>query len=117
VYENNRMCNHHSSSVLVGEHVYGFNEQTLTCLDLRTGKVAWKQGRFGKGTVLVADGNLIVLGENGWMALAATNPQEYTEKSRFRYSEGRCWTAPVLAQARLYARDDRRVVCYDLRQR
>lgn len=115
VYEHNNFCDHHSGSVLVGEHIYGFNEATLTCLDFRSGDVVWKKNGFGKGTLLAADGHLIVLGENGKLALIEATPERFREKSSFRFSSQRCWTLPVLSDGRLYVRDEEKLVCYDVK--
>ncbi|MCI0464865.1 MAG: PQQ-like beta-propeller repeat protein [Gemmataceae bacterium] len=116
VYEHVRMANHFSTCVLVGEHLYGFHDSLLTCMEFRTGKVRWKERGFDKGSLLVAEGLLIILGEQGKLALADASPEGYRERSSFTVAQGRCWTVPVLAQGRLYVRDETRVVCFDLRK-
>jgi outer membrane protein assembly factor BamB len=105
VYETNRMCNHFSSSVYYKEHLYGFNEGTLVCMEFRTGKVRWKEPAFKKGSLLIADGHLIILGEDGKLALARATPDSYQEEAAhdFRTSK-RCWTVPSLADGKLYLR-------------
>ncbi len=117
VYENNQMCNHFGSSVLYQEHLYGFDEKKLTCMELRTGKVVWREKGFDKGSLLAADGCLIILGEYGKLALAEASPAGYREKSSFRLFRERSWTMPSLAGGRLYARDQEEIVCVDVRQR
>ncbi len=117
VYENNLMCNHFSSSVLYQDHLYGFNEGTLTCMELRTGKVVWKERGFKKGSPLIADGHLIILGESGQLALAEATPQGYREKASYRVSRNKCWTVPALANGKLYIRDEEQVLCLDLKKR
>ena len=87
-------------------------------MSVRTGKVAWRErGRpaFKKGSLLVADGRLIVLGEQGRLALAEATQEGYREKSAFQVSANKCWTVPVLAGGRLYVRDEGRLVCLALR--
>jgi outer membrane protein assembly factor BamB len=116
VYENNRMCNHFPSSVLYQGHLYGFNESRLTCMEFSSGKVKWRESGFDKGSLLVAGDNLIILGETGKLAVAQATPEEYREKSSFQVSNGQCWVVPALADGRLYVRDDRRVMCFDLRR-
>lgn len=116
VYESKRMRNHFSSSVRLGEQIYGFDDSYLTCLDLLTGKVRWRQGGFGKGSLTIADGRLIILGESGWLAVAEATPEAYRETASCQFSQGRCWTVPVIANGRLYLRDEKRIVCYDLRK-
>lgn len=116
VYESNRMQNHFSSTVRLGRHFFGFDDSHLECMDALTGKVLWKQGGFGKGSVLAADGHLIILGDQGKLALAEASGEEYREKASFSFSHGKCWTVPVLASGKLYVRDEKQVVCYDVRQ-
>ncbi len=111
------MCNHFASCVEYKGHLYGFNEGTLTCLDFARGKAVWRERGFAKGSLLLADGHLIVLGENGKLALAEATPAGYKEKTAFRFSSNKCWTMPVLANGRLYVRDEEKIVCYDLRKR
>jgi outer membrane protein assembly factor BamB len=114
VYENNRMSNHFPSSVLYQGHLYGFNESRLTCMEFSSGKVKWRESGFGKGSLLIAGENLVILGETGKLAIAQATPEEYREKSSFQVSNGQCWVVPALADGRLYVRDDKRVMCFDL---
>jgi outer membrane protein assembly factor BamB len=116
VYQNKRMSNHFSSSVRYRDHLYGFHDGTLTCMDFRTGKVAWTERGFDKGSLLVADGHLIILGERGKLALAEATPDDYREKASFQVSESQCWTVPALANGRLYVRDADKVMCFDVRK-
>jgi outer membrane protein assembly factor BamB len=116
VYEGNQMRNHFASPVRRGGYLYGFDEDRLACLELRTGKVLWAQRGFQKGSLLIADGRLIVLGENGELALAEATPEGYREQARFRLTRRKCWTVPVLAHGRLYVRDQNEVFCLDLRR-
>jgi outer membrane protein assembly factor BamB len=115
VYEHNRMRNHFSTSVYYKEHLYGFDDATLVCMNFRTGKIAWKKKDFKRGSLLVADGRLIILGESGTLALAEATPDDYQELASFPFSTKKCWTVPVVANGRLYVRDEERIVCYDLR--
>jgi outer membrane protein assembly factor BamB len=116
VYESRRMKNHFSSTIRHGEQFYGFDDAHLTCMDVLSGRVRWKQGGFGKGSLTIADNHLFVLGEYGRLAVAEANPEGYQETASFQFSEGKCWTVPVVANGRLYLRDLSRVICYDLRK-
>jgi outer membrane protein assembly factor BamB len=116
VYEGKRMCNHFSTSVFYKDHLYGFNETTLTCLNFRTGDVVWKKNGFRKGSLLIADGHLIVLGDQGKLARARATPEGYQEKSAFQLSRSRCWTVPVLAEGKLFVRDETNVYCFDVKK-
>jgi len=114
-YEHNRMRNHFSTCVYYRDHLYGFDNDTLVCMNFRTGEISWKKKDFKKGSLLIADGKLIVLGESGTLALAEATPSDYRQISSFEFSRSKCWTSPILAGGRLYVRDEQKIVCYDLR--
>jgi len=116
VYANTRMRNHFSSSVFWKDHVYGFNDAILTCLEFRTGTMKWRHSGFEKGSLMIADNHLIILGEHGMLALAEATPDEYREVASTQISRERCWTMPVLANGRLYVRDESKLRCLDLRR-
>jgi outer membrane protein assembly factor BamB len=116
VYEHNRLRTQFSSSVLYGEHIYGFDEKFLVCMDLRTGKVRWKERGFERGSLLAADGHLIVLAEYGSkLAAVEATPEAYREKGSFKFSSGTCWAMPALASGKLFVRDEESVFCFNLR--
>jgi len=118
VYDNNLMRNQFSTSVAAGDHVYGFDEAFLVCMPLSAGgKRLWKERKFKRGSLILAGKDLIVLGEEGDLALVAASPEGYREKALFHFSEERCWTAPVLSRGRLYVRDESKLICYDLRKK
>jgi outer membrane protein assembly factor BamB len=117
VYEGNQMCNHYSTSVRYEDHLYGFNESRLECMNFRTGKVVWKQSGYGKGSLLVADGYLIVLGEEGKLAVGKASQKGFRPQASFQATRAKCWTMPVLAEGRLYVRDEERITCLDVRKR
>jgi outer membrane protein assembly factor BamB len=116
VYAHRWMRNYFASSVRCKDHIYGFDNTDLACLDVRTGTIVWRhRSRFRKGSLLIAGNRLIVLGEQGRLALAEATPEGYREKSAFRVSVNKCWTVPVLAGGKLYVRDEGRLVCLSLR--
>jgi outer membrane protein assembly factor BamB len=119
VFEQRRMCNKFASSVRHGDHLYGFDNENLVCLDVRTGQEAWrhKSRKVQKGSLLLAGGHLVVLGEYGWLSLAEASPRGYREQSSFRVSRHKCWTVPVLAGGRLYVRDEGQLACYSVGSR
>jgi outer membrane protein assembly factor BamB len=119
VYFNRDLKNHHGGVVLVGKHLYGFNGSTLTCMEFATGKVAWENRSVGKGSLCYADGHLYVLSENGVMGLVEASPAGYKEKARCELpdrSEQSSWTHPVIANGRLYLRDQENLFCYEVKR-
>lgn len=119
VYFNGEMQNHYSTSVVVGENVYGFSNAILTALNLQTGRVAWRDRSVGKGSVTYADGKLYLLSEDGVIGLAEATPVGYKEKSRFEISRGAfpTWTPPVISGGRLYLREQDNLYCYDIKKK
>lgn len=113
------MRNHHSSSVLVGDHLYGFSSAILTAIKFDTGEIAWRDRSVGKGSLVYADGRLYCFSENGVMGLVEATPTGYVEKGRFRIEQGSLptWTHPVVAGGRLYLRDQDTIYAYDVRQK
>ena len=108
------MKNHFSSSVLHAGYLYGFDNAVLKCINANTGEEAWKTRGFGKGSLIFADGHLIVLGESGNLALVEATHTEYKEKAQGQVFDGRCWTTPTLSGGRLYLRNEDEMVCLDL---
>jgi outer membrane protein assembly factor BamB len=115
VYEHNRMRNQFATSVLVGEHLYGFDDMYLACMELRTGKVVWKRRGFDKGSLLAVPGHLIVLGEYGQLALVETNPAKYQAVSQTALPKGVFRSMPSLAHGKLFVRDQESIYCLNLR--
>ncbi len=119
-YKINDMKNHHGGMVVVDGFLYGCDENILTCLDLLSGKVMWKDRNPGKGSITFADGLLIVRSENGPVTLVDANSKAYVEKGRFeqpRRSNQQSWAYPVVANGKLLLRDLDLLLCYDLRGR
>jgi outer membrane protein assembly factor BamB len=119
VYFNRDMRNHYSSSVLVGEHLYGYSAQVLTAMKFATGEVAWRDRSVGKGSVIFAEGHLYVLGEDGAMGLVEATPAGYREKSRFTFPKGQypTWAPPAIADGKLYIRDQDNLYCREIREK
>jgi glucose dehydrogenase len=108
------MKNWINSSVVLGDYLYGFDSSMLKCIAVDTGEMQWRQRGFGRGSLILADGHLLVLGEDGALAVVEATPLEYREKSRFQAFDSKCWTAPSLADGKLYLRDESEVICLDL---
>ena len=90
MYFTREMRNHHSSSVLIGDHLYGFSSAILTAMKFDTGEVAWRDRSVGKGSLVSADDRLYLFSENGVVGLAEANPAGYREHGRFQIQTGSC---------------------------
>jgi outer membrane protein assembly factor BamB len=119
VYFTKRMQNHHGGMVLVGDYLYGSNEEQLTCLEFMTGKVQWAEGKAGKGSIACADGRLYYRNEGGPMILVEANPKKYVEHGRFSppRTDKPAWPHPIVANGKLYVRDQQYLYCYDVKQK
>ncbi len=119
VYFNRDMRNHHSSSVLVGDYVYGFSSSILTAMRFDTGQVAWRDRSVGKGSLVFADERLYLYSEDGVVGLAEATPAGYREHGRFRIPPGSMptWAHPVVAGGRLFVRDQDTLFAFDVRAR
>ena len=116
VWTNTNMRNHCTSCVLWQGYLYGFDENQLRCLDLVTGEVRWTQGGFGKGSLIIVDGKLVIYGEAGRLAVAEATPAGYFELSGAQVLGGRStWAPPVLSGGRIYCRSQDNLVCVDVR--
>jgi len=106
-----------NSSVLWEGHLYGPNDDgdALTCVERSTGDIVWTQGGFGTGSVTLADGKLIVLSQDGYLCIVQASSASYIEKGRGRILTGKCWSVPVLANGKIYARNTAGIlVCVEL---
>ena len=103
--------------------LYGFDNvggagpiSHLTCIESATGKRVWQQVRFGKGNLIAADGMLFLSTFKGDLVLLKANPRKFEELGRMQ-AVGQTRTTPVLANGLLYLRDNREVVCFDVRMK
>jgi len=118
VYFTREMQNHHGGMILVGDHLYGANERTLTCMEFKTGQIKWTSNNPGKCSLTYADGMLVARNERGAVTLVEATPTAYVEKGVFEQPErtGKAaWAHPVIANGRLYLRDQETMFCYDVK--
>lgn len=126
VYANKDMTNHHGGVVKVGDYIYGHSDRGgWMCMEFTTGKVLWKEaGKLGKGSITAADGRLYCYSENdGTVALIEASPEGWKENGRFKIprqtklprKRGKIWTHPVVANGRLYLRDQDLIFCYQVK--
>lgn len=114
VWFSKKMKNHIATSVYFNGAIYGFDESILKCMDAETGAERWKARGYGKGTLILADGHLIVLGEKGNLAIVEARPDAHVQVASAKVLSDRCWTSPSLAGGRLYLRNMAEIVCLDL---
>jgi outer membrane protein assembly factor BamB len=115
VWASREMKNHFNTTVYHQGHLYGFDNATFKALDVATGKTKWAQRGFGKGTLVLADGLLLVLSDRGVLALVEASSEAYRELGRVQAMTGKSWTSPSVAGGRILLRDQDEIVAYDLR--
>jgi outer membrane protein assembly factor BamB len=122
VYATRSMENHHGGLVLHDGCLYGahggLGGGLLACLDFKTGKVLWDERAAPKGSVAMADGRLYYRTETGTVLLIEPSPKEYIERGRFQQPDRTrlpAWAHPVVANGKLYIRDQDVLLCYDVK--
>jgi outer membrane protein assembly factor BamB len=119
VWLSKELANGLGGVVLVDGHLYGTNNQALVCVEFRTGKVRWQDRSVGPASVCCADGRLYVRGHDGEVALVEATPAGYRVTGRFAQpdrSDKPAWPYPVVANGRLYLRDQGVLLCYDVKR-
>ena len=100
-------------------------DAAFRCVDFKSGKIAWDRDErwqshsskqppvYGRGSAILADGKLIVLGEGGLLGLFKANPKKPEELARWQVPQLHypCWAAPILSRKKLYLRSEDRLVC------
>ncbi|MCP3980681.1 MAG: PQQ-binding-like beta-propeller repeat protein [bacterium] len=114
VWKSDLMRSDVNTALLLDGHIYGFDRGTLKSLDASTGEINWKARGFQRGSLIAADGRLIVLGEAGNLALVKADPSEFVQTSSVEILEGKNWTAPALAGGKLYLRNHEELVCLEM---
>ena len=129
VWFSKNMENHHGGMLVIDGGLYGSNGGNgggyLVCLDFQTGEVLWNERdpdkrRVTKGSVALADGRIYHRTEEGAVLLIEPNRKEYTERGRFEQPDRTrqpAWTHPVIANGKLYLRDQDLLFCYDVKAR
>lgn len=113
------LSNHYSTSVIRGDHLFGFHGrqeygQSLRCVSLQTGRVLWSRDGFRAGTVSLAGDRLLVLKENGELLVVAASPRAFRLIAKARIMAPTVRAYPALADGRLFARNQKELVAVDL---
>ena len=114
LWRTNRMNNKFTSSVLLDGFIYGLDESILACIDASTGELKWKGGRYGYGQVMLASSHIIVLTEQGELALVRADPKAHQEITRFPAIEGTTWNHPAMSDGILLIRNVEEMAAFDL---
>jgi outer membrane protein assembly factor BamB len=112
VWKTNRFKNKFNSSVTYQGYAYGFDEAILACIDLKTGELKWKGGRYGYGQLLLAGDNLVITTEEGDVVLVKAAPDAHHEIARFPAVEGKTWNIPALDHGLLLVRNTTEMTCF-----
>ena len=117
LYANKEIANHHGGVILVDGHAYGTTGSTFRCVELESGDGVFNERSAGKGSILYAGGRFILRTENGAVSLIEASPEGMAEVSKFKQpdrSEHKAWPHPVIANGKLYLRDQDILLCYDV---
>ena len=104
--------------IRVGNYVYGtdgtFGPSFVSAVDIRTGETLWQERGFARGSMLYADGKVILVDEAGDLALTRMTPDGMTVLGRASIFETTSWSAPTLVGTDLYVRDREKIMSFDL---
>jgi outer membrane protein assembly factor BamB len=114
------LSNHYATSIHYEGYLYGFHGRqeygpSLRCIELKTGKVQWSQEGFKAGTITLAGKSLLVLRENGELLLAPASPKEFHPAARAQLLPATVRSYPALANGCLYARNEKTLICVNLK--
>lgn len=123
LYFNNKLPVGLGGVVKVGDYLYGSGGQSIMCVEFKTGTIKWEERGIGPSSWLVADGRLYLHAEKGEVALLEPTPEKYLERGHFappnrpaRLNQmEKAWAYPVIADGRLYVRDQNSLWCYDIK--
>ena len=122
IWRNKSLRTQMNAGVLHEGYVYGIDGDTiekarLKCIEFATGTEKWSEPNMGSGGVILADGKLIVLAAHGELMVVPAAPHAFQPTARAQVLGGTSWTAPVLANGRIYCRNSRGdIVCVDVRK-
>jgi outer membrane protein assembly factor BamB len=118
LWASRRMRVHHTTIIRLGDLAYGssgdFGPAPMTAIDVRTGDTVWQDRSFPKANLVYADSKVILLDEDGVLALVSLSPQGMKVISKTNLLTNLAWTPPTVAGTRLYVRDRKTIVAIDL---
>ena len=120
LWKNKELASHIATPIIHQGHAFGFDGRTgsgkcvLKCIDLKTGRKTWSKRGFRGGQLILVDEHLIILSQPGELVLAEARADRYVEKGRVQILRGKCWTVPVLADGRLFVRNEKVLIALDV---
>lgn len=117
IYASTKFANHHGGVISYKGHVFGSSGANFTCMDIKTGDLKFRKRSAGKGATTFADGHFYLRSEHGPVALIKASSEDLQEVSRFEQpdrSDYQAWAHPVIANGKLYLRDQDLLLCYDI---
>jgi outer membrane protein assembly factor BamB len=116
----NKIANHWSTPVAHNGYLYGmfsfkeYGNGPLKCVELETGKEMWSQPGFGAGNVILADGQVMALGDAGQLVLMKPDPKSYREVARMKSVQGKCWSTPIVSNGKVFVRSTKEGAAFDI---
>ncbi len=114
VWKSNRLKAKFTNPVRKGDHIYGLDDGILACLDLKTGELRWKDGRYGHGQTLLVGRLLLVMAESGELVLVDPVPEALRELGRVPVLKEKTWNPHAFASPLALVRNHREAVCLEL---
>ena len=117
---NKPVTNHWATPLAKDGYLYGmfgfkeYGDGPVKCVEIESGDVIWEQEGFGPGNLVLAGDTLVALSDAGELVLIEANPKEYKELARAKVVSGKCWSTPVVAGGRVYARSTEEGTCVQL---
>lgn len=114
----NRMRVHFGNTLRLGDYYYGssgdFGPAFLTAINARTGEIAWQDRTFSKASFLNVDGKVILLDEDGMLALVTLSAKGLNVLAKAQVAKAISWTVPTLVNTTLYVRDRVNIMAFDV---
>jgi len=118
VWTSRKVQFYHVNSIKVGDYVYGSSGSRapnfFSAVNIKSGKIAWRERGFALATCVYADGKFIILDEDGMLGLATATPEGFTVLSKVQILDKVAWSVPTLVGKTLIIRDKTKIMALDL---
>ena len=118
LWDNKNLRCKFTSPILCDGYIYGLDEGILVCIDPQSGERLWKRGRYYHGQLMLTNGLLVILTEDGRCVFVKPSPKEHIEVGLFQAlpDDHKTWNPPALVRGKLYVRNHHDMACYDLKK-